>query len=65
MNNKKYNRGNYNTRYDKKKEDNNTIQVLYFNYKTYMNEVYKIKETSTGGDKAIKKDDTFNPPEDK
>jgi len=43
--------------------DNNTVQVLYFNYKTYMNEVYKVKETSTGADKILKKDDTFNPPE--
>ena len=63
MNNKNYNRNNYNTRYDKKKEDNNTIQVLYFNYKTYMNEVYKIKETGTGSDKIIPKDDQFDPPE--
>jgi hypothetical protein len=45
--------------------DKNKIQILYFNYKTYMNEVYKIKETGTGGSKAIEKDDTFNPPENK
>ena len=43
--------------------DSNKIQVLYFNYKTYMNEVYKVKETGTGADKAIPKDDSFNPPE--
>ena len=43
MKDKSYNRNNYNTRYSVDKEDNNTIQVLYFNYKTYMNEVYKIK----------------------
>jgi len=43
--------------------DDNKVQVLYFNYKTYMNEVYKVKETATGADKAILKDDTFNPPE--
>jgi len=43
--------------------DNNKVQVLYFNYKTYMNEVYKIKETNSGGNKAIEKDDAFNPPE--
>ena len=48
-----------------KEEDNNKVQVLYFDYKTYMNEVYKIKETGTGADKAIEKDDSFNPPEDK
>ena len=65
MKNKNYNRNNYNTRYSKQKEDNNTIQVLYFNYKTYMNEVYKIKETGTGASKVISKDDSFNPPENK
>jgi hypothetical protein len=65
MNNKNYNRNNYNTRYDKKKEDNNTIQVLYFNYKTYMNEVYKMKEVGTGAEKIIPKDDSFNPPQNK
>ena len=45
--------------------DKNKVQVLYFNYKTYMNDVYKIKETKSGGYKAIEKPDTFNPPEDK
>ena len=50
---------------NKKEDDHNKVQVLYFNYKTYMNEVYKIKETGTGGFKAIKKDDKFNPPKDK
>ena len=44
--------------------DNNKVQVLYYNYKTYTNEVYKLKETSTGSEKAIEKDDQFNPPED-
>jgi hypothetical protein len=29
-----------------------------------MNEVYKVKETATGAEKAIEKDDTFNPPKD-
>jgi hypothetical protein len=43
--------------------DNNKVQVLYFNYKTFMNEVYKLKETSSGGEKAIEKDDSFNPEE--
>ena len=45
--------------------DNNKVQILYFNYKTYTNDVYKIKETGTGGYKAIEKADTFNPPKDK
>jgi hypothetical protein len=64
MKNKSYNRSNYNSIHNYDKEDNNTIQVLYFNYKTYMNEVYKIKETGTGADKIIPKDDSFNPPSD-
>lgn len=42
--------------------DRNQIQVLYFNFKTYANEVYKVKETSTGASKVIIKDDQFNPP---
>jgi len=41
--------------------DKNQIQVLYFNYKTYANEVYKVKETATGATKIIVKDDTFTP----
>jgi hypothetical protein len=41
--------------------DKNQIQILYFNYKTYMKEVYKVKETATGAAKIIVKDDTFNP----
>ena len=45
--------------------DKNKVQVLYFNYKTHMNNVYKVKETKSGGYKAIEKDDSFNPPEDK
>ena len=65
MKNKSNNKSNYNSTYTYNKEDNNTVQVLYFNYKTYMNEVYKIKEMGTGADKIIPKDDTFNPPGDK
>ena len=45
--------------------DKNKVQVLYFNYKTHMNDVYKLKKLATGADKVIKKDDTFNPPKDK
>ena len=63
MKNKSNNRSNYNSTHTYDKEDNNTIQVLYFNYKTYMNEVYKVKETGSGSMKVIEKDDSFNPPE--
>jgi len=45
-------------------KDANSVQVMYFNYKTYMNEVYKTKETASGASKIIPKEDTFNPPED-
>ena len=62
MKNKSYSVSNYNSRHSIDKEDNNTIQVLYFNYKTYMNEVYKVKETATGSDKIIPKNDSFDPP---
>jgi len=43
--------------------DENTVQVLYFDYKTYNDQVFKIKQTDQGLMKAIEKDDTFNPPE--
>ena len=42
----------------------NEVTVLYFNFKTNANDVYKVKKTGTGADKVIKKDDTFNPPKD-
>jgi len=64
--NKNYHQTNYDQGSTQYKEiDNNKVQVLYFNYKTYMNEVYKVKETGSGGEKAIEKDDSFNPPENK
>jgi hypothetical protein len=43
--------------------DENTVQVLYFEYKTYMNQVFKIKYGENGLEKAIEKTDEFNPPE--
>ena len=42
--------------------DENTVQVLYFEYKTYMNQVFKIKYGENGLEKAIEKTDEFNPP---
>ena len=42
--------------------DENTVQVLYFEYKTYMNQVFKIKKTENGLEKALEKTDEFNPP---
>ena len=43
--------------------DENTVQVMYFDYKTYHNQVFKIKQTDQGLMKALEKPDTFNPPE--
>ena len=43
--------------------DKNKVDVLYFNYKTYMSEVYKLKEAASGAQKAVEKDDSFNPEE--
>ena len=60
------NNQDYNTtRYDIEDQfDSNTLTVMFFNWKSWENDVYKIKETSTGANKALKKDDTFNPPKD-
>jgi len=57
------NYGGHSNTYSSRKKDTNKIEVLYFNYKTYMNEVYKVKKTGTGADKIIPKDDSFDPPE--
>ena len=62
-------KGNYdthkyrNSKYREDDNDKNKVNILYFNYKTFMSEVYKVKQTSTGAEKAIEKDDTFNPEE--
>jgi len=42
--------------------DYNTVQVLYFEYKTYTDQVFKIKKTDSGLEKAIEKTGAFNPP---
>ena len=56
--NNNYRNNFYNYDYDK-----NLIQVLYFEYKTYSNQVFKIKQTDQGLEKALEKDDLFDPPE--
>tara|TARA_R100001443_G_scaffold16412_2_gene26458 strand:- start:2406 stop:4799 length:2394 start_codon:yes stop_codon:yes gene_type:complete len=43
--------------------DESAVPLLYFEYKTYSDQVFKIKETPNGLFKAIEKPDTFNPPE--
>jgi len=38
------------------------VQVLFFEYKTYHDQVFKIKQTDQGLEKTLEKQDTFNPP---
>jgi len=56
-----YDKYNY---YPEHRHDKDYVNVLYFEYKTFNTQVYKIKETATGAEKAIEKADTFNPPKD-
>jgi len=41
------------------RQDNDTVQVLFFEYKTYTNQVYKIKKNDNGFEKVLEKQDTF------
>jgi hypothetical protein len=43
------------------RNDGNAIYVLYFEYKTYSNQTFKIKKTATGLEKSLEKPDTFDP----
>jgi hypothetical protein len=38
------------------------VQVLYFEYKTYIDQVFKVKQTDQGLEKVLEKPDFFNPP---
>jgi len=42
--------------------DNNTISVMFFEYKTFEKQVFKIKKTEFGLEKALEKPDFFSPP---
>ena len=53
---------NYTRNYWAQDDNYNNIQVLYFEYKTYNNQVFKIKETDQGLLKALEKPGDFNPP---
>ena len=44
-------------------DDENTVTLMYFNWKTYKHDVHKVKKTGYGTDKAIQKDDSFKKPE--
>jgi hypothetical protein len=43
--------------------DNDLVQILFFEYKTFIDQVFKIKRTDNGLEKTLEKPDTFNPPE--
>ena len=42
--------------------DNDLVQILFFEYKTFIDQVFKIKQTDSGLEKTIEKPDYFNPP---
>ena len=42
--------------------DNDLVQILFFEYKTFIDQVFKIKQTDSGLEKTLQKPDTFNPP---
>ena len=54
---------NYQRRYYGQDDQYNTVNVIFFEYKTYQNQVFKIKQTDQGLEKALEKTDEFNPPE--
>ena len=43
------------------RRDGNAIYILFFEYKTYSEQVFKIKGTATGLEKSLEKPDTFDP----
>ena len=42
--------------------NNDQVSILFFEYKTYSDQVFKIKKNETGLEKSLEKPDTFNPP---
>ncbi len=52
---------NYTRNFYAQQDSYNQVQVLYFEYKTYSNQIFKIKQTDQGLEKALEKPDTFNP----
>ncbi len=54
---------NYTRNYYGQDDQYSQVQVLFFEYKTYNNQVFKIKQTDQGLEKALEKPDTFDPPE--
>ena len=59
-----YNYFNSTQFYDNSLFSEDTVTLLYFNYKTTKKFVYKKKINEDGSEKVIEKDDEFNPPEE-
>ena len=52
-------------RYEQSEDyDSNTVNIIFFEWKTWESDVHKVKQTASGGLKALKKNDQFNPPQD-
>jgi len=54
----------YRTFQTQKEAESNFVHVLYFEYKTYQNQTWKVKQGSSGYEKALEKSGDFNPPKD-
>ena len=59
-----YSNSMYRSYSSKGRDEDNFVEVLFFEYKTYRNQTYKIKQTASGAQKAIEKTDEFDPPKD-
>ena len=59
-----YSNSMYRSYSSKGRDEDNFVEILFFEYKTYRNQTYKIKKTATGAQKAIEKTDEFDPPKD-
>lgn len=57
-----YNLGAY---YENSAFENKMCTVLFFNYKTFRKQIYKKKNISESASKVIRKDEGFNPPDEK
>lgn len=54
----------YNLNRDNGMFDHSTVDVLFFNYKTDKNFIYKKKKLENGGSRVIRRDESFNPEEE-
>ena len=48
--------------YHYESDDENTVSLMYFCWKSFMHDVHKVKTTGAGTEKALARDDDFRPP---